>query len=266
MRLLAPACFVLALAGAARAELRLENIEAAHGELGPRRESLNFTPLDELVFRFVATGVKTDSTGRCDAELSFRLTNAEGRAVVEGKGPVQRPLMLGGRELPSHVKIAVGPNARPGEYTLTVALRDKLSGETASFERKLTCEAAGFRILSPRFYHDPEGKVPAGTRGLVGESLYFRLRAVGFDRSQKKVHTVMTVRLLDEAGAEVLPQPMRVVAELTRPEDVERAVQLNFNGAIGLNRAGKYRLHVTVEDQLGKGKAEFETPLKVEMP
>jgi len=102
--------------------------------------------------------------------------------------------------------------------------------------------------------------------GIVGESLFFRLKAVGIDRSQSKVHATMTMQVIDDKGSEMLPKPYVINAELTRAEDVQRAMQLNFNGAVSLNRAGKYKIRVMVQDHIAKQTTTFETALVVAAP
>lgn len=266
MRVTGTLAGLLVLASTASAELELRDIQAVHGPLGPPRESLEFYPLDEIVFRFQVAGLQTDAKGRCEAELSFRLTNPQGQMVLNQSGPVQQPLMLAGDTVPSHVRVAVGPSAPAGDYQLVVTFRDKLSNESVSFERTLTCKPATFQILTPRFSHDKEGKIPAGLRGLVGESLHFQLKVVGFDRTQEKIHTVMTAQVLDQTGAELLPEPIVINAEVTDPQQVPQVAQLNFSGAVGLNRPGEFTLRITVEDQLGTSSDTFEAPLEVEMP
>jgi len=259
-------CVVLLFGSSAIAKLEIRNVQAAHGILGPERTSLECYPLDEIVFRFVADDVQLDADGRTDMDLSFRLVNSEGKAVINEKGPIQRPLMLGGNTFTAHTTIGIGANAAAGDYELTVTLHDKISAQSASFTRKLTCKSSQFQILAPRFFRDPEGKIPASLSGIVGESLFFRLKAVGIDRSQSKVHATMTMQVIDDKGSEMLPKPYVVNAELTRAEDVQRAMQLNFNGAVSLNRAGKYKIRVMVQDHIAKQTTTFETALVVAAP
>jgi len=174
--------------------------------------------------------------------------------------------MLGGNTFSAHTTIGIGAGAPAGEYKLIVTIRDKQTSETATFERTLTCKPSQFQILAPRFYRDAESKVPAGTSGVAGESIYFRIKAVGYDRTQNKVSATMTMQVLNDRGEEMLTKPMVVNAELTRPEDVQKAMQLNFNGAVGLNRPGQYKLRIMVQDHISKQTATYETALKVEMP
>ena len=265
-RVAATVVALLAFAGPASAKLELRNVQASHGPLGPERTSLDVSPLDEIHFRFLVAGVKTDADGRTDAELSVRLTNADGKAVVDQRGPVRRELMLGGDVLPSQAFISIGPKAPPGEYTLKVTFIDKIAKESASFERKLTCKPTTFQILVPRFFYDADGKVPGPAGGVVGETVYVRLRVVGFDKGQGKIRTTMTLNILDAAGKDVMPKPLVVKADLSNAEEVQKATQVNFNGAVLLNRPGEFRLRITVEDLIGKKKSVFETPLKATMP
>ncbi len=248
------------------AKLEITRIEAAHGFFGPPRESLDVCPLDEMLLRYHVTGVKVDDEGKADIETSIHLKEPGGKVVLERKTPVQRQLSLGGNTFSSFVSFHLPDKAPLGEYTLSVQIRDRLASETASFERKITCKAASFQILTPRFFRDAKSEVAAPVGGVVGEPLYYRLKLVGFDTTQKKVRTQLTMHILDLEGKETLPKPALTKAYLDKPEDVGKAIQVNFNGLITLNRAGDYKLKIVVEDSIGKHQAVFEAPLKVTAP
>lgn len=250
------------------AKLELTKIQPAHGFFGPERESLEVYPLDELLIRYTIEGVKLDAEGKTDVETVVRLVNPNGRMVFEQKNTIQRNLSLGGNSFPTFavLQVPIPDKAPVGEYVLTVQVRDRLAAETASFERKLTCKAPTFRILAPRFFRDPEGKIPAAVGGVVGESLHYRMRLIGFDVSQKKVSTQLTMQVVDAQGKDVLEKPIITKAGLSNPDEVAKATQVNFNGMLTLNRAGEFTLRMTVEDLIGKQKAVFETKLKVTAP
>lgn len=248
------------------AKFEVKNLEASHGPYGPARTSLEVMPQDEIFFRFQLVGLKTDPDGKTAVEETIRLTNSEGKAVFEKSGTVIRPLMFGGGSLTTQVVINIGPKAPPGEYTLLVTFKDKLSNEVTSFERRITCKATSFAILSPRFYRDAESKVPAPVGGLVNETIFFKLFCVGFDKKDKQVRVTMTLQILDEQGKDVLPKPIEVKGNIAKAEDVEQAIKLTFDGAITLTRAGDYKLRIVLEDLQGKQNAKFETPLKVVAP
>ena len=158
----------------------------------PGRESDDIYPSDEYLVRYQVAGVKTDKDGKADLEVTVRLTNPAGKAVLEPKPASKKfDLSQGGDVVQTYGFITVNEKATPGEYKLTVTVRDKLSNETASFDRKLTLKPAPFQIIAPRFYLNAEGTVPAGTTLMVGQTLYYRFRVVGFDTTDRRVGLVM---------------------------------------------------------------------------
>ena len=186
MRFFVVGLFVLLPAGPLWAKLEISKIEPILGVLGPERKSLDFYPLDELIFRFQIAGVKTDADGKTDVEIQLKLVNPAGKTVFEKKTTVLRQLALGDNTLPGYAYLPVPEKAPPGEYTFTVQITDRLAKETASFERKLTCKPVSFQIIDVRFWHDADSKVPAPAGGLLGETAHFKLRIIGFDKSSRE--------------------------------------------------------------------------------
>ena len=185
LRLLPAAFAILAFSLPAFAKLEIKNVQPAHGALGPARANDDVFPQDEYLVRYQVAGVKADKEGKADLEVSAKLVGPDGKIVFERKTPpTPRPLSLGGDIVQSFGSFTFPEKAAPGDYKLTVTVHDNVSKETASFDRKLTCKPTTFQILIPRFFHDAEGKVPAGTTLLAGETLHYRLRVVGFDPSQ----------------------------------------------------------------------------------
>lgn len=256
------------LVGAAPALAKLEigHLQAAHGPYGPERTTLDIYPHDELLLRFTVTGAKTDKDGKTDGELTIQLKGPDGKLVQDRTVPLKKDLNLGGASFVVQGTIPFKEKFAPGEYTLTLSYRDRLSSELATAERKLTCHPLSFQILAPRFFRDGERKVPAPVGGLVGETLHFHLLVVGFDKSTKKVQTRLTATVLDKDGKVVSPKPLFVEANLLNPDEAVKATEAAFNGAITLNRAGDFKLRIVVEDLIGKQKATFEAALKVTEP
>src|SRR5262245_42675828 len=118
------------------AKLEIKNVQPAHGPLGPARTSDGVYPLDEYLVRYQVAGVKANADGRAELEVSVRLTNPDGKAVYETKPTARKfELSLGGDVVPTYGFVTFSEKAPPGEYKLTVTVRDKGSNETTSFDR-----------------------------------------------------------------------------------------------------------------------------------
>jgi hypothetical protein len=76
----------------------------------------------------------------------------------------------------------------------------------------------------------------------------------------------MEVRVFDPDGGEVLARPIRAGINTADPEDVKRAEVMTFRGQMDLTRAGKFKLRITVVDDVAGKRATFETPLSVTLP
>ena len=256
---------VVALPASAAIEIR--NVQPAHGPLGPPRTSDDVYPLDEYLVRYTVAGIKPDRDGKAHLEIGVKLANAQGKAVYDPK-PVARKfdLSLGGDSVQTFGYVTFSERAAPGAYTLTVTVHDRTAGELTRFDRKLTLKPPTFQIIAPRFSHDADGKVPAGTTLLAGETLHYKFKAIGFDQSQKKVALVMRVEVLDAAGKPVGAKPQEVKSELTDPLKAAAAQSATLGGQLVLNRPGEFKLRIVVEDTVGKKTTTFETPLKVLAP
>jgi hypothetical protein len=254
------------LAAPVWANLDIRDIKAAYGPLGPERKSLEVTPGDTVFFRFAIDGVHTDDAGRADGELRVQLTDPAGKTLVDNKEAIGGLLALGGQSLPGTAQVSFGPDAPAGDYKLSVTIRDKVSQDTANFERKLTCLKPDFALVQLNFSRDQKGDIPAPAGGTVGEMLYIGCKAVGFERSKAKPHVVFTLTMLDSRGKPQMPKPVRVEFA---PENAAQAAKVglvDFKGALVLNRVGDFRLQIDASDETGKQKTEFVAPLRVSAP
>jgi len=248
------------------AKLEIKNVQPAHGPLGPARGSDDVYPLDEYLVRYQVAGVKPDKNGNVELEVSVRLTNPSGKSVYETKPTARKfDMSLGGDVVQTFGFVTFSDQAPPGEYKLTVTVRDKGSNESTSFDRKITCKPPGFEIIAPRFFHDSDASTPAGTTLIVGETLHYRFRVIGFDTSQKRVGLVMRAVMVDSDGKTLGAKPLEVKGETADPAkaDTRRAA---FSGVAALYRAGDFKLRIEVEDTIGKKLTTFETPIKVVAP
>ena len=260
------AALVLIAATQAQAKLEIQNIQAAHGPLGPERKSLDCYPFDEVFFRYVVTGAKVDEAGKVDAELAIKLTDTKGTVLFHDAAPISGVLALGGGSFPGTAQVTLNDKIPPGKYILTVTIKDNLLSQEASFRRELNLKPVEFAIVSPRFFYDPEAKVPAPVGGLTSQTLYFNLLGVGFDRSQAKIDTEMQVQLFDQEGRGMMPRPIQAPVRSNDPDIVKQAPHLTFRGQMALNRAGDFTLRITITDRVGKQTATFEAPLHVTAP
>ncbi|MEX2119143.1 MAG: hypothetical protein WD847_06005 [Pirellulales bacterium] len=260
--LLGVAC-VTASSTSAQAELKLGEIQASHGPLGPQRETLDVFPHDELFFRFMISGAKVSDQGEASPSVTIKVLEKDGSELFSDTTPVTGVLALGGNELPGTAAVELGDQLPPGTYTLEVIVKDTLSGEEANFRREFQFKKAQFAIVSPRFAYDAEYKVAAPAGGITSQTLFFRLKAIGFDRSQDRIDAEMQVQVLDGNDQPMMPQPIKATLVNEDPNVVKQAPFLTFSGQMVLNRAGDFKLRISVLDKVSGQETQFETPLRV---
>jgi hypothetical protein len=257
---------LLLAATAAPAKLEIQNIKSAYGPLGPERKSLEVQPFDDLLLRFTVSGLKCDAEGKMDVTEVLKLTDADGKVLLENKLPIKDVLPLGGNRMNLDAHLNLGDKIPEGAYTFSITVKDNLADESVSFERKVTAKAPSFSIVSPEFFYDAEYKVFAPGGGVVGQKLFFRMKGVGIDKSPGKVDVEMTIQVLDDKGKEVMPKPISVKIANEDPEVVKKANFLTLNGQVALNRPGDFTLVVKVTDKLAKKTAELTLPMKITEP
>jgi hypothetical protein len=254
------------VAAPAPAKPKIKDVQFSYGQLGPERKSAEFVRGDELYARFTVTGFSTNEDGRLVGELAFTVTDDKKKEWVKKAVPMQQPLALGGGAFPGHVTITLGAELPAGEYTLSVTVTDNLSKASDSSDKKFTCKPEEFALVGMRFFQDPDGKVPAPVGGIVSQSLFFKARGVGFDRSKGELDLEMTIQVFDAAGKPMMPKPIRSVVHNEDPNVVKSATVINLRGELALNRAGEFVLKVSLTDRQAKKTVTFEAPMKVTSP
>jgi len=259
-------CQTLYSSAPAQAKVQIENIQACYGPFGPERKSSDLYPFDILFMRFAVTGLQTAATGNVDATVKMKWTDAKGKSLDETSFPSTGILHLGGNSFLAFVHLRMPDQVPPGKNTITVTVTDNLSKETASFERQFTGHKPKLQIVGLEFFHDADGKLPSSTNCPPGEPLHFRLRAIGFDRSKEKIHTILAVQTLDADGKENLPKPLLFDFQEEDARAIQRTGFVFFTGRIGLNRVGKFTLRLTVTDRMTDQSTKIEVPVTVTAP
>jgi hypothetical protein len=257
---------VLAGTTTVQAELKIDKVRAAYGIVGPERQSLEYYPNDEILFRYLLKGVKTTAKGEVDINITIRVSDASGNPLLENTIPIKGVAALGGECVPGSAHVMLNDGMKPGKYLLRVQARDNLSGESAYFEREVILKEAAFTSVSQRFFLDADRKVPGGASGTVGQSIYYRLGVIGFDRSKGRIQTNLEVQILDRDGKQTLAMPLRVAFNNEEADEVKQISLINFTGFFALNRAGSFTLQFTLTDSIGNQKSRFEVPLEVHEP
>jgi hypothetical protein len=265
VRILLAAAVLIVSTASAQAKLGIDNIQATYGRLGPERKSLDLYRYDELFFRFTVTGAKPDAEGKVDGSVLLQVLDGAGKVLGENRIPAKGILALGGNSFPFAVSLP-SEQLPLGKYTVKITVRDNLSEESATFQRKVTVKALDFKIVNLQFSRDADGKIAAPGAGAVGETLYFSYRVIGFDNSLGKIHIDMTMQVLDAEGKDVLPHAFTNDYRQDDAAVAKKYGYLSFPNNLFLNRVGKFTLRITAADRLGKKSTTFEVPIQVTAP
>ena len=256
------ALVLLTLPSLAQAKLEIRDVQASHGQLGPERKSNAYVAGDQVYFRYTVAGFRLDDNGRLQGELHVKVTDAKGTKKLERESPLQQVVALGGDTMPGFASFHLDETFPPGEYELTVEVRDLRLKETASFRRKVVCKPEEFAIVQMRFFQDAAGEVPARVGGSVSQTLFVKFKAVGFDRGHDEIDIEMEIALLDQAGKPLNPKPIRAALHNEKPDEVKKIDRVTLSGTLTLNRPGSFVLRITVTDKMTKKKVVFEAPLQ----
>ncbi len=244
------------------AQLKLENVKIRYSKLGLERPSLEVVPGDEVTFGFMVNGIKFDEAGKIDAELLQKVTDPTGKVVVDRKEILQAVLVFGGNSFPHATSLTTGIDTTPGEYTVQLTLKDNVAKNSASFEKKIMVTKPALGIVRARFSYDPEGKSDASLTNPIGQKLYYRIFAVGFEKT-KKIDVQYQVQIFDSDGKETLVKPVTGDVKSEDPKEIEEQKGIPFSGYFTCNRSGEFKLVFTVKDKLEGISTKLEFPLKV---
>jgi hypothetical protein len=164
------------------------------------RKSLDVFPGDDLFFGYAVTGAGTDKKGAINVLVTVKVFDADGKQVLTRTTPNKGLLALGGDGFTGYAQVNFGTDATPGKYKAIVTVKDLIKDATASFERQVTVKPADFYFVKLRFAYDEKGEAPAPVGGVVGQRLFYTLKVLGFDKSQKKIKVTMKTETSGEPG------------------------------------------------------------------
>ena len=260
-----PLVAVLALAPAQQptAALNLTNVRNTYGELGGTRPEAPLLPGDVLFVGFDIEGITIDPAGQVNYTMAMEVIDSSGKALFKQEPAVKTDFVpLGGTKLPARAFITVGLDQPPGEYTLKVTVTDTATKASRVLERKFKVLPKDFGIVMVYTSIDPDGRVPAPTTGIVGQSFFVQFGIIGFGRDpvKKQPNVVCEMIPVDEAGKPTMQKPTQVsVFEKVDEKDLGFSVRL----PLPLTRVGKYTIRLKATDKVANKTFSFDLPIAV---
>jgi hypothetical protein len=242
-------------------DLSLTNARFTHGLLGPARADAKAHPGDSLFLSFNIDGIAVDDSGKVSYGTAVEVSDSKGKVIFQ-----QAPhkfvefLPLGGDTVPAFANINLAADSPAGEYTMKVVVTDGASNKSKSLSQKFEVLPKAFDLVRIAFTGDGDGLVPVGSY-CVGQQVWFHAAVVGFERSaQKQPKVSLQLRVLDETGKPVVAKPFAGTVDKDVPAN---ATTLPVRFSVPLNRAGKYTVEVTANDDLKKSTVSKKFPISV---
>jgi len=257
-------CVVLCLAGGQETTLELANPRVTYGHLGaPRPKGAGILPGDTAHFTFEIKNLKLDERGKASYSIAIEIRDAAGKLFFEQK-PYNAVAQnyLGGNSLPCAAHIEVPLDAKPGDVDWKVTIKDRTSKQTAVLAGKGKILPADFGIVHVGLFADIDARAPMSAVAVVGDAAYLQFSAVGFARAketkQPRVHVAL--RILDDQGKPTMAQPItgKIDAGINPQEQF-----LTNQFGLTFNRAGRFTIEVTAEDQTTGKRSQITYAIRV---
>jgi hypothetical protein len=244
-------------------ELKLTNVRATCGILGPPRKVTELIPGCSIALTFDIEGITIDSNGKVSYSVELVVTDSSGKVIYK-RGPqdLEAVAALGGSQIPGFTQLDIGLNQPPGDYTVKLTVVDRASKKSATLSRSVKVSPPTFGIVRLSATTDQEGHAPA-TVLASGQSLWVSTAVVGFarDPKTKQPHIRLDLRVLDADGKPTLDKPF--TGEINK-DVLESAVSIPAQFYMLLNRPGQFTVEVEASDLLAKKKYKLSFPITVQ--
>lgn len=255
---------VLCLAGGQAAPLEVTNPRTTYGYLGATRPKLaGVLPGDTAHFTFEIKNLKLDPAGKASYSIAIEIRDAAGKLFYE-----QRPYnavaqnYLGGNSLLSAAHIEVPLDAKPGAVDWKITIKDRTTNQTAMIAGKGKVLPADFGIVHVGLFADVDARAPMSAVAAVGATAYLQFSAVGFSRAKetKQPNVNVSLRILDEQGKPTMAKP--ITGTINTSVNADHPFLTNKFG-LTLNRAGRFTIELTAEDQATGKRSQISYSIRV---
>jgi hypothetical protein len=243
-------------------QLHLAHVRTTYGPLGPTRPDGKILPGDLVCLCFDVTGFQANSAGKVHYGVGLEATDSNGQMVFKNApSDLELAAPISGQPVPVCAKLEVGLASPPGKYDLKVTVVDRTAGTTTSVTRSYDLLPLEFGIVRVSLTNDREGKssAPAFSPGQPG---WINFTAVGFrrDKSEGQPHVAAVMRVLDQGGRSVLPQPSSGKIDKGVPAQVG-AVPMQFK--LTLAQPGRFTVELKATDETSGRTATVTFPIQV---
>jgi hypothetical protein len=247
--------------------LKLSNVRMTIGELGPTRPNARLIPGDILFIGYDINGLPIEPDGKVKYKMSMEVIDATGKSIFkQDPKELEDVIPLSGNSIPARAYVTIGLDQDPGNYTCKVTVEDPKSKAKDTLEVKFEVLKRAYAIVAVYATHDFPGQISAPTTGFVGQTLFFSMSVVDFQRDPKTKQPNVDVefQILDDKGTPTLAKPrLETVDEksLTKVGEKDPAFAMRF--PLFMSRPGKFTAKVTATDKVAKKSATYELPVTI---
>lgn len=246
---------VLAFVPSSAQALELKNFRMAHGPLGATRLGAKFLPGDYLFITYEIEGLKVDDKNKASFVTLVEVFDAANKTIFSKETPNVLIPQLGGAKIPGDFYVTMGTDRAPGLYRVRLTVKDVIGKDIKSSTHPFELLAKDFGIVG----------VMAPAIAFPGQPymLQYNVVELGLD-ANKKPNAKIELKVLDDAGKAVsTPAISNYPADLPENLDLVKSNFIPIDFPIFPNRAGRFRVEITVVDNLKKKNASLSYPLNV---
>jgi hypothetical protein len=250
----------MSMAPAQGGDLKLTNVRATYGILGPERKDTKMLPGDVLYIAYDIENVKVKDDGRVlySMGMEVRRKGADKEKPMYKSEPQDLIAVnrLGGTTLPAFAMSVIGVDQKEGDYQLKITVKDRSANKTATLTKDFQIAKPAFGLVRVRWSNS--NHEPAPPIGVPGQRLHLNVALAGFKTDKKLPNVTFEMQIYDSNGKATLKEPYKGDIKKESPE-----VMIFQPIEIDLNRAGKFKVTIKATDNNAKKTVEQSLDLTV---
>lgn len=256
----------LSQAGSSKGSLELQNIQAVHGIVFPeRRPCVYYNQADFILFRFDVLGLQIPKGKLSNVDVEMTLTDQKGQLAHFSRFTNDVDYWGMNSSVRCFAFMDIPRVTLPGEYVFIANVKDPVSRQSASFERKITIKSPEFAIKQVLLRTGKESEHGGFTTMPVGLNLACELQ-IWSDRSMKERNNLpllLTFEFVDRlTSTSVYSGELPLNVTNAQASDF---IFARFTTGI-LRQKGHFNVHITVKDVEASRSLSYEFPLSVVDP
>jgi len=257
-------CGLLGVGAGDSGKLEITNPRSTFGHLGAvRPKGKGILPGDVAHFSFDINNLKHDAKGQVSYSVAIEVRDGNGDLFYK-QAPANAVAQnfFGGTALPCSAHLEIPLGAKPGMYSWTVTIEDRLAKQSATLKGEGAVLAPDFGLVRIGTYADAEGKVPVPAVGVVGSTLYVNFAAINFARTKKDKQPDLAVemKILDENGKATFASPITGHVKSDIPENL-KIIPLHYG--VTLNRPGRFTVQLSARCELCDKNVTVSIPIRI---